>query len=74
LLINEDDLVHRYNLHGDELDQFIRLTRQSASMDYTDVSQLREFFDHLKVPYINASGEADDLITDLLKRVSQMRS
>ena len=45
-----------------------RLTKKSTTINYTDIKALKQFLDFLKIPYITASGEADDMLAMLYKK------
>lgn len=52
---------------SNEYKEFVRLTKKSISTDYDDIRNLKNFFDLLKIPYVTATREADDLMAFLYK-------
>lgn len=68
---NNNNNLSSYLLHdsNDELnDEIIKLIKKSISIEYDDIKNLKTFLDLLKIPYITAKGEADDLMSILYKK------
>ncbi|CAH6420966.1 FLAP endonuclease [uncultured virus] len=51
-----------------DYDEFVRLAKRMASISNTDTDRLKKFFDILRIPYITAPGEADDMMVSLWKQ------
>lgn len=61
LLYDNGDISNEYN-------EFVRLAKKSTGMDYEDIKNLKKFLDMLKIPYLTANKEADDLMALLYKK------
>lgn len=62
--------MSNYLLHnaGDSSNEKIRLTKRSINIEYEDIINLKKFLDLLKIPYLTAVQEADDLMALLYKK------
>ena len=49
-------------------DEIKRLSKKSISVEYDDIRNLKNFLDLLKIPYVTATEEADDLMALLYKK------
>lgn len=61
LLYNTEDISEEYN-------KFVRLTKRSVTIEHYDIENFKTFLDVLKIPYITANNEADDLMALLYKK------
>ena len=50
-----------------EYNEFVRLSKKSIGIEYDDIQNLKNFLDLLKIPYVTANREADDLMAYLYK-------
>ena len=48
--------------------ELIKLAKKSIGIEYDDIKKLKKFLDLLKIPYITAKGEADDMMALLYKK------
>jgi hypothetical protein len=53
---------------SDEYNEFVRLSKKGIATGYDDLQNLKIFLDILKIPYVTASNEADDLMALLYKK------
>lgn len=53
--------------HADEYKNFMKLTKKSITVENNDIKNLKRFLDTLKIPYITAQNEADDMMAELYK-------
>ncbi|XWV25263.1 putative flap endonuclease 1-like [Tupanvirus deep ocean] len=61
-------LLYDIEYKDPEYHEFIRLSKKSMSIDYDDIQNLKNFLDLLRIPYITANKEADDLMAFLYKK------
>ena len=60
-----DCLLYYNDTKCDEYNELIRLSKKSIGVDYEDIQNLKNFLDLIKIPYITANKEADDLMASL---------
>ena len=74
--VNLNDLIktdrHGYFIYdqpntSEQNQLIIKLFKKSIRLDHSDISNVKSFLDFLKIPYILAKGEADDVMADLYR-------
>jgi 5'-3' exonuclease len=66
---NESNILLYNNLNtNSEYNEFVRLSKKSIGLGHEDIQNLKKFLDLLKIPYVIANREADDLMAYLYKK------
>ena len=60
-------LLHNNNDKSIEYAEFVKLSKKSVGIDHDDIQNFKNFLDLLKIPYVTANREADDLMAFLYK-------
>ncbi len=64
---NSDIFLYDINEKNTDYVEFIRLLKKSISIDPNDIESFKKFLDLLRIPYVTADNEADDLLAYLYK-------
>lgn len=65
---NVANLLFDYKNLPDECQELIKLYQKSVNVSSNDIERLQKFLDLLKIPYIVATNEADDMLAYLYRR------
>lgn len=65
---NNSFLLYDINNTTDEYKEFVKLSKKTLNVEHSDLQNLKQFFDKLKIPYLTATNEADDLLALLYKK------
>lgn len=63
--INTSHLLHDYKNSSKEYEEIIKLYKRSINVSCSDIVNLQHFLDLLKIPYVTANNEADDMLAYL---------
>ncbi|XWV26525.1 flap endonuclease 1-like [Tupanvirus soda lake] len=61
-------LLYDVEYKDPDYNEFVRLSKKSIGIEYEDIQNLKNFLDLLRIPYITANKEADDLMAFLYKK------